>query len=292
MYSNVIVGVDGQQGGRDAAALAATLAEDGTFVTLVYVSTAAGSNRASNLDLALVDQDALPTLLVDELRACGGDAQLERVLATSVGAGLEDAAERCNADLIVVGRSRRHGIARLISGDDVRSVLHQTPCAVAVAPASYASKPASPRRIGVAFDLSPESEIALAHAGLLADQHHATLAPFHVVEPHYYAGAWGVVAVPADSPDLQLAAAAERIGRPYGLEVELVYGSLGQELVAFGDRVDVLVCGSRRNGLARRIALGSTSEYLAGHVSTPLVITPVLDTASVERWRAQRRAAA
>ncbi len=39
MYTNVIIGVDGEHAGRDAAALAAVLAPPGARLSLVYVST-------------------------------------------------------------------------------------------------------------------------------------------------------------------------------------------------------------------------------------------------------------
>jgi nucleotide-binding universal stress UspA family protein len=292
MYGNVIVGVDGQQGGRDAAALAAAIANDGAFVTLVYVGvTAPMPNHASNLDIELADDESVRALLEHELDLCGTDARLSRVVASSIGAGLEQAAEQHGADLIVVGSCRRHGIARVVSGDDVRSVMHHTPCAVAVAPASYADEPGPLTRVGVAFDGSPESEVALAHAGLLAGELHAELAPRHVVEPHYYTSGFSTMAVPVDDPELALAAARERSGEADGLEVEQVYGLVHEELVSFGDHVDLLVCGSRRNGPVRRIALGSTSDYLARHLSIPLLVAPTIDAASVGRWRDQRRGA-
>jgi nucleotide-binding universal stress UspA family protein len=292
MYANVIVGVDGQQGGRDAAVLTAAIARDGAFVTLVYVDVISPMpNHASKLDIELADDESVRALLQQELHLCGPDARLNRVKATSVGVGLEQAAERHGAELIVVGSSRRHGITRVLSGDDVRSVMHKTPCAVAVAPASYALNPQPLTRVGVAFDGSSQSEVALAHAGLLAGQLHAELALRHVVEPHYYASGFGAMAVPVDDPEIALAAAGERMGEADGLDVEQVYGSAHEELVSFGDRVDLLVCGSRRNGPVRRIALGSTSDYLARHLSIPLLVAPKTDATSVRRWRAQRRAA-
>ena len=37
MYSNVVVGIDGHQGGRDAAALVAALADDGALISVEFV---------------------------------------------------------------------------------------------------------------------------------------------------------------------------------------------------------------------------------------------------------------
>jgi nucleotide-binding universal stress UspA family protein len=70
-----------------------------------------------------------------------------------------------------------------------------------------------------------------------------------------------------------------------------VYGAVRDELVAFSQTVDLLVCGSRRNGPVRRLAFGSTSEYLTRHVDVPLLIAPSTDTPTIERWLAERQAA-
>jgi nucleotide-binding universal stress UspA family protein len=285
MYASVIVGVDGKEGGRDAAALAGVLAAPDAFVSLVHVSTTVPiANHSYNPDLELADERSLRLLLDRELDLCGGDARLERVPALSVAEGLEDIAQRTGADLIIVGASRRHGFARLIRGDDVRSLMHQTPCAVAVAPSGYCEDLTLPARIGVAFDGSPESEVALAHAGLLAARRRSLLTVRHVVEPHHYASGWGLAPVLVDDADSELAAARTRLATAGGVEVEHVYAPVPEALLEFADEVDLLVCGSRRNGAIKRLAQGSTSEYLARHVDVPLLIAPPVDSRTLARW--------
>ncbi len=260
MYTNVIVGVDGEQGGRDAAALAAVLAAPGAALSLVHVSTTPNAE----LDDEFADEDALAGLLHAELELCGGDAHLRRVTALSIAAGLADVAEQRQADLIVLGASHRHGLTRLFAGDHVVSVIHQTPCTVAVAPTGFAQAPRTLARIGAAYDGSPEGEVALAHAGLLAAEHHSDLTGCHAGQP---------------------------LGDDEGLELEYIDGTPRKALVEFSRGVDLLVCGSRRNGPVRRIVLGSTSERLARHPHTPLLVAPSSDSATVARWRAQRHTA-
>jgi nucleotide-binding universal stress UspA family protein len=284
MYAHVIVGVDGKPGGRDAAALTSILAAAGAFVSLVHVST---TGPDAGVEAEFADEDVLAGALAQELHLCRGDAQLERVPARSVAAGLDQVTEQRNADLIVVGATHRHGLSRVLSPDHVTSIIHHTPCAVAVAPAGFAHNSRVLTRIGVAYDGSPESEIAVAHAGLLAAQHHADLVLRHVVEPHAYPSSWGMVAVAVDDPASELRAARERFGNPGGLTLEHVYGTTRDALLDFSHSVDLLVCGSRRNSAVRRVALGSTSEHLARHIKTPLLITPAVDSLAVEQWRAQ-----
>jgi nucleotide-binding universal stress UspA family protein len=50
--------------------------------------------------------------------------------ATRVSDAIIDEAERCNADLIVLGTHGRRGIKRLLIGSDAEAVARQAPCAV------------------------------------------------------------------------------------------------------------------------------------------------------------------
>jgi nucleotide-binding universal stress UspA family protein len=239
--------------------------------------------HAANLELELASHEDLPGMLDAEVQICGENTAVTRIYAGSVGAGLEDVADQAHADLIVVGVSQRHGIARLLSGDDVKSVLHQTQRAVAVAPSGHEHHSRVVTRIGVAVDDEPASEVAVAHAALLAEQLHAHLVRFGVVEPHPYAVGWVSVAVPVEDPASAVTAARQRLGEADGHPVEVVYGSVGDELEQFSERVDLLVCGSRRNSAALRLLLGSTSDRLARRTRTPLLIAPPTTT---RRWRA------
>jgi nucleotide-binding universal stress UspA family protein len=272
MYTNVIIGVDGEQGGRDAAALAAVLAAPGAQLSLVYVSTTPNAE----LDDEFADEDALARVLHAELELCGGDPHLARVTALSIAAGLADVAQECHADLIVLGASHRHGLTRLFAGDHVIAVIHQTPCTVAVAPTGFAQSPRSLSRIGVAYDGSPEGEVALAHAGLLAAEHHGDLIAGHAIEPQPEAEDRAVTPLARDTD---------------GLQVQNIDGPPRKALAEFSRGVDLLVCGSRRNGPVRRIVLGSTSESLARHPHTPLLVAPSSDSATVARWHAERQPA-
>lgn len=291
MYTNLIVGVDGEQGGRDAAALAAQLASADASITLVHVSTVtARTNEGLGLDPSLAVASDLPLLLERELGLCG-NGNVCLVPADSVGAGLEDTAGRRGADVIVLGCSTRRGLARIVPSDDVRLVAHQAPIAVAVAPRGYATRPGIVKRVGVACDGSPESEVAVAHGALLASDRNRELVLRHVVEPHYYPAGWGMVAAAVDDRSSEIAEARGQLAEVEGMEVEHVYGSVRSELVEFSETVDLLVCGSRHNGFLRRVAQGSTSDYLTRHVDIPLVITPAIDSACVQRWQMQRQAA-
>jgi nucleotide-binding universal stress UspA family protein len=282
MYANVIVGVDGRQGGQDAAALAALLASPTARRHLVHVagpSAHNGRGSTGDVHLELADPDCLRWLMGRERKMLGGDAPTVRVPADSVADGLAQAAAERDADLIVVGAARGHGFARLASRDDVAPLLHHTHETVAVAPLAFSEAPRRLERIGVAFDRSPESFVALAHAGLLAEERGCEVVVRHVAPAALGRPAPGRSSVTAPARGRPLSAAAD------GVLVETVGGSPHGLLLALARDVDLLVCGSRRAGLLRRLALGSMTDYLTRHVAVPLLVPTPVDAAAVARWR-------
>jgi len=263
MYNNIIIGVDGRQGGRDAAALAGILAGAAARRHLAYVETDPHNGRGSadDLHLELADAELLPALLNTERELAGGVAPLVRIAAESVASGLGELSGRDDADLVVVGASRhRDDIGGHVGRDDVVALLRQTGETIAVAPNGYSDGPRRLERIGVAFDSSSESFVALAHAGLLAEQRGCEVVASRLPEP----ADW-----PPSAPAIH---AAARVG-----------------LVRLSREVDLLVCGSRRAGTLRRLATGSTSEYLTRHVEVPLLITAPFDARAMGVWRERHR---
>jgi hypothetical protein len=130
--------------------------------------------------------------------------------------------------------------------EDALAVIHHTAETVAIAPVGFGDRPQRLDRIGVAFDGSAESVVALAHGGLLAEERECEMM----------------------------------------LTVED-----SDRLDAFADEVDLLVCGSRRNGPVRRLMLGSASDHLVRHVDVPLIVTAPVDSAAVARWQERHPAA-
>jgi nucleotide-binding universal stress UspA family protein len=132
--------------------------------------------------------------------------------------------------------------------------------------------------------------VALAHAGLRAQQRNSELILRHVVGAHIYPLGVPAIVPPVVTPASELEAAGARLGEVDGLTVEHAYGVPREQLVEFSKWVDLLVCGSRHDGLLERLANGSTSHYLARHSEAPLLIAPSIDTAAVARWQAEQNA--
>jgi nucleotide-binding universal stress UspA family protein len=270
MFRKLIVGVDGRPAGRDAIALARVLATPDGRVTLVHVhhgELAAGGTAATP-----ADEDAR-RLLEQERDATAVDAELAPTPAPSVGRGLHHAAESLDADLLVVGSCSRGFIGRVLLGNDTRAALNGAPCAVAVAPLGYATDLRAIATVGVGYNGSPESKSALALAREVAGSHGAALRALQVVQipassSAFVGAGWG------SALETLVEGAREELDALDGVEGDVVIGLAGEELAQFGEHVDLVVVGSRGYGPVQRLILGSTSEYLAAHARSPLLVLP------------------
>ncbi len=164
MFENVIVGVDGRPNGRDAIALGSRLLGAEGKLTLANVQGGAfNPTHASTPGRLTEEREASCEMLERERADAEVQAELVSYVASSPGRGLHDLAEQQRADLLVVGSCSRGPIGRVLIGDDTRTSLNGAPCAVAVATRGYGDHPLPIATIGVGYDGSPESEIALAH---------------------------------------------------------------------------------------------------------------------------------
>jgi nucleotide-binding universal stress UspA family protein len=286
MFKKIIVGVDAREGGRDALALAAALARlSGAELIAVhaypydyYIS------RGTRTGFEEAMHGAAMETLDDELERAGVPARAIAVPDGSPGRALHLAAERAHADLIVVGSAHRGRIGRVLAGDVTAGTLHSSPCPVVVAPAGYAQHGGKLETIGVGYDGSPESHAALELARDLAEAASARLRIIDVVVPPEPGGPF-----PAYRPDwteharIRREEAEERIERITAdlgeiATGDIAFGDPATELAYEGNRVDLLVTGSRNYGPIRRLMLGSTSSKLVHSAPCPVLVT----TRSVE----------
>ena len=169
MFNNVVVGIDDDEGGRDAIALAKMLAAGGAKLTFVQVYQGDSAvSRATRPDYEAKQHDRIRELLEMRRAEAGVEAELRWYGSPSVGRGLHELAELTGADLLVIGSSRRGLLRRVLIGDDTRAALNGAPCAVAIAPAGQSRAAAVMREVGVGYDGSPESKRALELARMVA----------------------------------------------------------------------------------------------------------------------------
>ena len=280
MFHNVLVGVDGQPGGRDAIALGKDLlAEDGEF-TLAHVHLGeAKPTRGASPAFEAAQQERSRELLEAARAEAGIDASFAWTGRPSVGRGLHELAERRGADLLVVGSTSRGLVGRVMIGDDTRDALNGAPCAVAVAPAGYSERPVHWREVGVGYTGSPESEHALSVARKFASEVGAKVSAFEAVTLPRYLFSGGPAPV-GESIDEFVTEARDRIAALGDVEPHAAYGAAAEELALYGASVDLLIVGSRGYGPIGRLVHGSTSQRLAHTARCPLlVLTRAADSA-------------
>ena len=147
-----------------------------------------------------------------------------------------------------------------------------------------------PTCIGVAFDASPESDVALAHAACLAEGLHSEVVVRRILEPRLYTLLRDIDVAPVVDRRREVPAAAKPYGPVHGYEVEYVHWAPHEALLQFSESIDLLVCGSRRHWGAQRLLLGSTSAFLAQRARVPLLVAPPMDSTAVATWLVQEPA--
>jgi nucleotide-binding universal stress UspA family protein len=271
VFEHVVVGVRGEESGRDAIALGNELASAEGRLTLLHVYVVPSKPAP---DSGAVGDAAKRRYVLERLTAMatefGVDAQETWVEARSVRRGLHGFAVGEHADLLVVGASHQDELARDLIGDDSRVLLEDAPCVVAIAPIGYAERVGQVRRIGVAYDGSEESQRALALARKLAAERHALLSAFEAVGALVDRDPWDTAAEFEEPVER----ARRRIAALGNLEAEAGFGEAVEELSRYGESVDLLVVGSHRYRPIERGLESSTSQRLADEVSCPLLVVP------------------
>lgn len=283
MPSQIIAGVDGADGGRDAVALATTLADASAgaelTVAVVYLAGPIGGRGLPEGYDALLREQA-DKQLESARAACGSRERTSFVVVrgTSPTDGLHRLAEERHADCIVVGSSHLGRLGRMVAGSVTEQTLHGAPCAVAVAPAGYAAEPRSIATIGVAYDTSQQSRHALGIAADLARKHGAALRIVRVLDEQiiWYGGYAGAEAL-ADIrrfAEQELREAGATVEGVDDVEGILLEGRVSLELARTGEQLDLLVVGSRGHGPLRRVLLGSVSAQIVRDARCPLLVVP------------------
>jgi nucleotide-binding universal stress UspA family protein len=282
MFSKLIVGIDGRPGGSDAVALAQTLAADDAEIILV---DAFPYDAEPGWDPVHGHEESMRRDALDRLAAEGDDPRFERhaVPDVSPARALHRIAEEEDADLIVVGSCHHGVVGRILLGDVARAVVHDAPCAVAIAPRDYREHASPVRLIGVGVDDSPAALAACDFAGALAADEGAGIRMLTVIRgaiaftPGYaYAFDWPefIERSRKAARELQHELGATLRAQDVRVSGDVRDGVPNEELEKLSRDVDLLVVGSRNWGAVKRVVLGSTGDRLAHHAACPVLLVP------------------
>lgn len=286
MYEKIVVGFKDDAQGGEALALARALVLPGS--TEVVVASVVESGRHA-WDPSTAEADVSAEVEHNLARSVGdwpeGVRASVRAIASGSAAGtLGELAEDEAADLLVLGSTHRGPVGRVLVGTTADELLRSAPCAVAVAPHGYTGSTGGLGTIGVAFDGSPESRVALAWAGDAARTLGLKVRAIMVVPPPPPHAA--DVALPSASPADVLEAIRDGVRGPVddaldelaaGVphESEVLVGEPAHELrAAAHEGIDAIVVGSRGIGPLKRVLVGSVSGALVRSCSVPVVVVP------------------
>ncbi|HEX5201582.1 MAG TPA: universal stress protein [Actinoplanes sp.] len=270
--------------GAGALALGRWAAETlGVPLIVAVVHPAPSALGSGRVDAEWVaDRHRAAEQVLDAARAVlgGAEASYRSIASSSAAHGLHDLAEEVGAALIVVGSGKDAPRERLYPGSTADRLLSGSLCPVAVAPAELSAAPGSLGVIGVAYVDTPDGRAALAEAARFAARLGARLRLYTVV-------ATGDAAKPfligEDAERAFLETAREIYERSLEAAVAAVpacdadWRVLPGEVVdtlAELDEVDVLFCGYRGYGPARRVLLGGVSARLIRRARRPVVVVP------------------
>ncbi len=284
--SKVIVGFDASEQSDDAMVLGQALAKAyGAELHIAIVlprtripfeEAIAGGPLSAQLEERLYESAE---------RRLGGSEFVRASLDGEVGGrsaarALYEYARDCDADLIVVGSSHRGKVGRILPGSVGESLLRGAPCAVAVAPRTFARREhAGFNRIGIAYDGSREADLALAEAGGLARSVGAQLRVITVV-PTQTSFPMQAALAGELLEDLRgefrgvLEKGLSKLGDKTEAEPVLREGDPATVLAEQGIDLDVLVMGSRGYGPVRSALLGAISSAVIRTAPCPVLITP------------------
>jgi nucleotide-binding universal stress UspA family protein len=294
MLHRIMVGYDGSEESEDALAFAGALAAGSGAELIVarvfefgpfWAFAGGGLAPTSGEIVSEYEQDTIGHI-ESVARRIGAESRW--VVSDSAAHGLHAAAERGEADLLIVGSSHRGAMGQIFPGSTGYRLLHGSPCPVAVAPRGTRERPeASPGAIVVGFDGRAESRLALETAIELARRLGASLRVLGVAYSPLVVQGTGVAESTLGSGRYDtLAAALEESLRaaideavaeaPEGLAIEgeVVHGDPSAALTQAGAEADMLVLGSRGYGPLRGVLLGSVAMDVMRRASCPVLVVP------------------
>ncbi len=283
MYRKIIVGYDGRPASDDALAFA-KLISGATGAELIVAGVFQFDPLWGGRDPAFQEAEREYARAVERAAESVG-AVAEAIPSSSPARGLHELAEESGADLVVVGSSSSGKLGQVLGGNVALTLLHGSPCSVAVAPRGFAeSAPGAIKEITVGFDGTTESLAALHDTVDLARASGAVLNVVTVAEPPPIGYGKG------GGPNQGWHELKDEIEKEMKARLDEVLADLPDDVRAKGVLVvadvanglaeaatedgGLLVLGSRGYGPLRRVLLGSVSRELLRSAPCAVVVHP------------------
>lgn len=197
-------------------------------------------------------------------------------------------AAETRVDLVIAATHGRSGLKRLLLGSVTARLMQTLPCPLLIvnspSPETADAQPAAFRlkRILIGCDFSPDAALAFENALSLAQEFEAELHLVHVIEPPIYKD---LQALPAAVDGELLESLHERLKKRLDRmlpeeacnwcapQIALLEGLPDEEITRYAlDRqVDLIVLGTRGQGMMEKIFVGSTTERVARRASCPVL---------------------
>lgn len=203
----------------------------------------------------------------------------------SVSSALVEAAQDCDAQLLVLGSSTDGAVGRVVVGSVTDKLLHSSPIPLALSPRGYRSIASDGfTRFTCAYSDVPESQNVVAEVAAIGRRLHVPVrvASFGVRGATMYPPEVGLSAEDSvlDSWRERAVQAQQRL-RAEGIidesaETVIGTGTGWAESMSSIDwkQGEVLALGSSTTGPLRRVFLGSRATKLIRHAPVPVVVVP------------------
>ena len=285
--TTILVGVDDSSRSLDAIAFAHRVASGSNASVLVansfpYEDYRSGMTSLGDRKILQTEAEDLVSRLSAELDDLGEERVHTAVVARhSPAHGLHDLAPEVQADLVVVGSSHIGTVGRVLPGSTGERMLHGAACPVAIVPRDYRSHAHSFNVIGVAYDGSPESTVAVRAATEVARRTGSELRVIRVMDTTPY-GTPARIGAPSyvfrDGIELPLGQDLDQAVAALPAEASatavFLMGDPADELAAQTSTLDVLITGSRGYGPLRAVMTGSVTGRVLRHAACPVVVLP------------------
>ena len=311
---NILVPIDGSQPSRNALQHAIDIANAySAELTIVNITNADAVLDSFDVfedmtdekvkDLTKLAKDKSGYVLEKAMDAVPENLTVHTVqLVSTPEIGILSEADKCDADLIVMGRRGSHSLSEQLLGSASTYVLAHAKCPVLLA---HNKKEGPYRRILVPADGSEESLKAVRYAVEFAKADGASVTVFHVANMRdLIAEETALDQKKRGLEDLtdRLRQSADRVfalckaaiaDHKGGVDIHFVanIGRPGPTILkkAEKDGSDLLIMGSRgRSGLTS-ILLGSVSRYITTHSGLPVMIKMIVRCGAPDAGRRSQR---